>query len=120
MSKEHCIVCDRKDPLMWHVRLPRNKITVPVCDKCTQKYKLYNLETTCLMDLLEPAISIGTTKNVNRTIHMLVDDILTEIDLDIHKVPSSDDFMQGTIKGLIRAAGHISEKSIKYIKEEGS
>ena len=119
MSKVHCIICDRKDPLMWHVRLSRNKITVPVCPMCADKYDLYNMEPTCLRDLLEPAINIGTTKNINRTIHMLVDDILTEIDLDIHKVPSSDDFMQGTIKGLIRAAGLINEQSVKYIKEEG-
>ncbi len=119
MSKVHCIICDRKDPLMRYVVIPRNRITVPICENCNHKYKLYDLKPTCLRDLLEPAINVGTTKNVNRTIRMLIHDIFTEIDLDINKVPSSDDFMQGTIKGLIRASDHVLTQSNKYIKEEG-
>lgn len=56
MSKVHCILCDRKDPFMWHIRLPRNKITVPVCPKCADKYEFWARETICLADVIGPVI----------------------------------------------------------------
>ena len=56
MSKVHCILCDRKDPLMWHIRLPRNKITVPVCTKCADKFDFWHKEPVSLKDVIEPVV----------------------------------------------------------------
>ena len=57
MSKKvHCILCDRKDPLMWHIRLSRNKITVPVCTKCADKFDFWNKDLVSLKDVIEPVV----------------------------------------------------------------
>lgn len=56
MNKVHCILCDRKDPFMWHIRLPRNKITVPVCNKCADKFDFWHKEPVSLKDVIEPVV----------------------------------------------------------------
>ena len=66
MSKVHCILCDRKDPFMWHIRLPRNKITVPVCPKCAERYALYNKDITSLEDLIKPVIQEAIKDCINK------------------------------------------------------
>lgn len=56
MNKVHCILCDRKDDLMFYARLPRNCITVPVCPKCVERYKLIHIEINSLEDVIKPVI----------------------------------------------------------------
>ena len=66
MSKVHCILCDRKDDLMLYSRLPRNRITVPVCPKCVEKYKLFHIEINSLEDLIKPVIQEAIKDYINK------------------------------------------------------
>ena len=83
MSKKvHCILCDRKYPqvsgMMGYIRLPRNKITVPVCVHCIDHYELWSRETICLADVIGPVV----TEAINEGIKIqdkygsVIDDIL--------------------------------------------
>lgn len=83
MSKKvHCILCDRKytnlSTMMKYIRLPRNKITVPVCVHCIERYKLCSREMICLTDVIGPVV----TEAINEGIKIqdiygsVIDDIL--------------------------------------------
>ena len=59
-KKVHCILCDRKykpeSGMMGYIRLPRNKITVPVCVHCIDRYDFWAREMLCLADVISPVI----------------------------------------------------------------
>ena len=68
-SKVHCILCDRKDDLMFYTRLPRNCITVPVCPKCVERYELFKKDINSLGDILMPVFKEAIDEEIKEEGH---------------------------------------------------
>ena len=91
MSKKvHCILCDRKYPvtsgMMGYIRLPRNKITVPVCVHCIDRYDFWARETICLADVIGPVMdeAINNAGKTNDKYETVIEYILKVIKEEGH------------------------------------